>query len=174
MSEQQRKVIELASRLHDIGKIGVSDEVLLKAEPLTEADRRHVEEHPVLGERILAPAHLDEILPAVRHHHECWDGSGYPDGLRGPQIPLEARVLCVCDAFEAMTATRSYRPSYSVKDALHEIEQRAGTQFDPDVAAAFARMITHLHGYAARDKAERLGRDSMLDENTAPGTSLPL
>jgi len=174
MSEQQRKVIELASRLHDIGKIGVSDEVLLKAEPLTEEERRHVQEHPVLGERILAPAHLDEILPAVRHHHECWDGSGYPDGLRGPQIPLEARVLCVCDAFEAMTATRSYRPSYSVKDALHEIERQAGVQFDPDVAAAFARMVTHLHGYAARDKAERLGRDSMLDENPAPGTSLPL
>ncbi len=161
MSQQQIRVVELASRLHDIGKIGIRDDVLLKDEPLTAEDRRHVEEHPNLGVRILHPAQLDEILPAVKHHHENWDGSGYPDGLRGPQIPLEARVLSVCDAFEAMTATRSYRQARSVGEALKEIDQCAGSQFDPDVAAAFARMVTHLHGYAARDKAERFGHDAV-------------
>ena len=164
MSEQQRKTIELASRLHDIGKIGVSDGVLLKVGALDEEDRRQIEEHPVLGERILAPAQLEEILPAVRHHHERWDGTGYPDGLRGPQIPLEARVLSVCDSFEAMTATRSYREALSVSDALREINLMAGSQFDPEVAAAFSRMVTRLHGYAARDKAERLGQDPVVAE----------
>ena len=159
MSQQQIRVVELAARLHDIGKIGIRDEVLLKEEPLSDEDLRHVREHPTLGVRILQPAQLDEILPAVRHHHENWDGSGYPDGLRGPQIPLEARVLSVCDSFEAMTATRSYRESLSVGEALKEIERRAGSQFDPDVAFALARMVTHLHGYAASDRAERLGRD---------------
>lgn len=171
MSQQQIRVVELASRLHDIGKIGVRDEVLLKSDPLTTEDRLHIEEHPLLGVRILQPAHLDEILPAVRHHHENWDGTGYPAGLRGPQIPLEARVLSVCDAFEAMTATRSYRTSLSVSDALLEIERNAGTQFDPDVASAFARMVTHLHGYAARDRAERLGHDARVahaDDRSEP------
>jgi len=168
MSQQQIRVVELASRMHDIGKIGIRDEVLLKGEPLTAEDRKHVEEHPLLGVRILEPAQLDEILPAVRHHHENWDGSGYPGGLRGPQIPLEARVLSVCDAFEAMTATRSYRQALSVSEALKEIERHAGTQFDPDVASAFARMVTHLHGYAARDKAERLGHEAVVAEIDLP------
>ena len=174
VSEQQRRTVELAARLHDIGKIGVSDEVLLKSGPLAPSDRAQIEEHPSLGERILAPAGLDEILPTVRHHHEHWDGSGYPDGLRGPQIPLEARLLSVCDAFEAMTAGRSYREARSVSDALMEIEAHAGTQFDPDVAAAFARMITHLHGYAARDKAERLGQGPVVADEwkrSAPGAN---
>lgn len=155
MSEQQSRVVALAARLHDIGKIGVRDDVLMRTEPLNDEERAHIEEHPVLGERILAPAHLDEILPAVRHHHERWDGTGYPDGLRGPQIPLEARVLCVCDAFEAMTSVRTYRPALTVGAALIEIEKASGTQFDPEVASAFARMVTHLHGYAGRGSATR-------------------
>lgn len=155
MSEQGLNVVSLASRLHDIGKIGVRDDVLLKTDALDAEERAHVEEHPVLGERILAPAQLDEILPAVRHHHERWDGTGYPDGLRGPQIPLEARILSVCDTFEAMTSTRTYRTALSVPEALIEIELGAGSQFDPDVAAAFTRMVTNLHGYTGRDGAPR-------------------
>ena len=151
MSEQQIRVVTLASRLHDIGKIGVRDDVLLKTRPLSRGERAHIEEHPILGERILAPAQLDELLPAVRHHHERWDGAGYPDGLRGPQIPLEARVLTVCDSFEAMTSTRPYRNALSIEDALREIEDCAGTQFDPDVTAVFVRMVVQLHGYADRE-----------------------
>ncbi len=104
MSEEAVRAIGLAAHVHDVGKIGVRDEVLLKEGPLSPDERRLMEEHPVLGERILAPTELEEVLPLVRHHHERWDGSGYPDGLRGPQIPVGARILAVCDAFEAMTS----------------------------------------------------------------------
>ncbi len=148
------RVIGLAAQMHDVGKIAIRDEVLLKPGLLTAEERRQVEEHPVLGERILAPAQLDEVLPTVRHHHEWWDGTGYPDGLRGPQIPLEARVLSVCDAFEAMTASRSWRPARSLRGALEEVERAAGTQFDPDVAATFVRMIKGLQGPVATQEKQ--------------------
>ena len=154
------RVIGLAAQMHDVGKIALRDEVLLKPGTLTPEERHQVEEHPVLGERILAPAQLDEVLPTVRHHHEWWDGTGYPDGLMGPQIPLEARVLSVCDAFEAMTAPRSWRPARSLRDALEEIESRSGTQFDPDVAATFVRMIMGLQGPVASYEDQGIAQQS--------------
>jgi HD-GYP domain-containing protein (c-di-GMP phosphodiesterase class II) len=153
LTESQVRIVELASQMHDVGKIGIRDDVLLKPSALTAEERVHVEEHPTLGERILMPAQLDEILPAVRHHHERWDGTGYPDRLRGIEIPIEARLLSVCDAFEAMTTTRTYRVGLSLEEAVAEIEACAGTQFDPDVAAAFARMVTKLQGPVAGDTA---------------------
>jgi len=145
LSDDQVRIVELASQMHDVGKIGIRDEVLLKPSALTADERTHVEGHPALGERILLPAQLDEILPAVRHHHEHWDGSGYPDGLRGREIPIEARILSVCDAFEAMTTTRTYRTGLTLEEAAVEIEACAGTQFDPEIAATFARMVMKLH-----------------------------
>ena len=144
LSDDQVRVIELASQMHDVGKIGIRDDVLLKPDALTASERSHVEEHPTLGERILSPAQLDEILPAVRHHHERWDGAGYPDHLWGEDIPVEARILSVCDAFEAMTSTRAYRPPLTLEAALAEVEACAGTQFDPVIAATFVRMVTRL------------------------------
>lgn len=146
LSEDEVRIIDLAARVHDVGKVGLRDDILLKQGPLTEEERRLVEEHPVLGERILAPAYLDEVLPIVRHHHERWDGGGYPDGLRGPQIPVGARLLAVCDAFEAMTARRAYRDALSFSEAVEQINACQGGQFDPEVAATFCRMVTQLGG----------------------------
>ncbi len=146
LSDRQVQIIGLGALMHDVGKIGVHDHVLLKSGPLDEEERAEVEEHAVLGERILAPALLDDILPLVRWHHERWDGTGYPDGLMGAQIPIEARVLAVCDAFETLTTGRPYREALSTPDALAEIEACAGSQFDPDVAAAFVRMVEGLTG----------------------------
>ncbi len=151
MSQEQTRILQLAAQFHDIGKIGIDDAVLLKQEPLDERERASVETHPVLGARMLAPAQFDDILPAVRHHHECWDGTGYPDRLKRYEIPLHARVIAVCDAFDAMTSHRRYREAMTVPQAIAEIERQAGTQFDPDIAHVFARMVGRLHGQSIRD-----------------------
>lgn len=152
LSPERIRSLELAAHMHDVGKIGVRDDVLAQHGELSAEARAIIEEHPALGERILAPAGLDEILPTVRHHHERWDGTGYPDCLVSYDIPLDARILAVCDAFEAMTSPRGARAAMTVPRALAEIEREAGAQFDPDIAHAFARMIGRLHGSALRDR----------------------
>jgi len=151
LSEEQTRILELAAQLHDIGKVGVEESVLLKEDKLDEHEWARLRIHPELGERILAPAQLAEVLPTVRHHHERWDGTGYPDRLKGLEIPLHARVLAVCDAFEAMTSPRRYRQTLTVPQAIAEVERCAGTQFDPDIAHVFARMVGRLHGQAIRE-----------------------
>jgi len=146
-------VLLLASRLHDVGMIGVPDQVLRSAGLLSHEQRKLLELHPVLGERILSSAGLTEILPAVRHHHEHWDGSGYPDGLSGNLIPLESRILAVCDAYESLIATGNGGGGLSVSDAIAEIERCTETEFDPDVAAPFCRMIGQIHSASPRGRA---------------------
>ena len=132
--------IRLAGLVHDIGKIGIRESVLNKPAPLTDDEFRHIKSHCQAGEHILTPIVEDkEILRAVRHHHERYDGMGYPDGLRGEQIPLGARILSVADAFDAMTSERPYRLAMSAQDACAEIERCKGTQFAPKVADAFFR-----------------------------------
>ncbi len=152
---ERSQMLDLAARMHDVGKIGIPDVVLHASGELTDEQRELVEQHTVLGERILAAARLVEITPAVRHHHERWDGGGYPDGLAGTDIPLEARILSVCDAYESMTRPRSYGGNLSVDEAVAEISRCSGTQFDPDVAAPFCRMIRQVHGMSPRDRAGR-------------------
>lgn len=137
----KRGLIEVAALLHDIGKIGISDRVLRKRGPLTAVEMRHIREHPGLGEKILMSTQLVEVLPWVRHHHERWDGTGYPDGLAGDAIPLEARLLCICDAYDAMTTARPYRTSLSSSAALQELDLCIGTQFDPTLTEAFIRLV---------------------------------
>ncbi len=133
--------IETAALLHDIGKLGIDDGVLRQKRDLSAAERSRVEEHTELGERMLASARVDEMLPWVRHHHERWDGSGYPDRLAGEAIPLEARILAIADAYDTMTTARSYRDALDHRAALRQIELEAGAQFDPTLAAAFVRVM---------------------------------
>jgi HD-GYP domain-containing protein (c-di-GMP phosphodiesterase class II) len=135
------KRLELGALFHDIGKIGIPSTILLKPGPLTKRERTIMETHPELGERILAPiARLEAVRPIVRHCHERWDGKGYPDTLAREDIPVESRVIFVCDAFHAMTTDRPYRKAMSFEEACKELEGGAGTQFDPDVVAAFLRL----------------------------------
>lgn len=136
---EPRHVAELkrAALLHDIGKIGTPDAILSKPSKLTEAERAVIEEHPVLGYRIIRSGGLPEKEARwVLHHHEHVNGSGYPNGLRGDDIPVESRILLVADAFEAMTSDRPYRSAMPTADAIAELRRCAGTQFDPDVVEA--------------------------------------
>src|SRR5881409_3219869 len=134
-------MIALGAELHDIGKIGVSEAVLHKAGRLSDAEYRHIMEHPVIGARILAPLLRDvpAALAIVRSHHERLDGKGLPDGLTGDDIPLEVRVVTVADSFDAMTSVRPYRPALSVQRAMQELEEMKGVQFDPGAVQAFLR-----------------------------------
>jgi HD-GYP domain-containing protein (c-di-GMP phosphodiesterase class II) len=128
--------------LHDVGKIGVPDAVLQKPGRLEPEEFRLMQTHSVLGEQIVSRVpQLAELLSGVRHHHERYDGRGYPDGLAGEAIPKIARYLAVADTFDAMTSDRPYRKGLPVETALAEIEANAGTQFDPMLARAFARMM---------------------------------
>jgi len=144
LSESELEQLEWAGLLHDIGKIGIRDSVLLKPGKLTREERMLMNEHPVKGEEILRD--VDQLAaerPLIRHHHEWYNGSGYPDRLIGDQIPLLARVLHVADAFEAMTASRPYRPvPLTAAEAHEELRRYAGIQFDPMVVEAFGRTRT--------------------------------
>lgn len=135
--------LELGSRLHDIGKIGVRESVLNKEGPLTDVEYAHVMEHPVIGWKLLAPLLRDmpHALAVVRSHHERWDGQGAPDRLQGLEIPLEARITAVADSFDAMTSGRPYRDGMPIEDAMAELRRCAGTQFDVQVVAAFERAL---------------------------------
>jgi HD-GYP domain-containing protein (c-di-GMP phosphodiesterase class II) len=141
VSESELEALEWGGLLHDVGKIGVPDSVLLKAERLTRDERMLMNAHPVLGAQIIAPVtKLAPELPIIRHHHEWYNGSGYPDRLIGDEIPKLARILHVADAFEAMTASRPYRVTpLTAEQALQEIRKFAGIQFDPTVVDAFVR-----------------------------------
>lgn len=133
--------LRLGAELHDIGKIGTREAILNKPGGLTPDEFRHIAEHTVLGERILAPLARDRpvLTRIARSHHERLDGDGFPDGLRGDAIPVEARIVAVVDAFDAMTTNRAYRPSRQPAEAMEELHRCAGLQFDPDVVAAFLK-----------------------------------
>jgi putative nucleotidyltransferase with HDIG domain len=122
---------------HDIGKVGIPDGIINKPGPLTEEEFELIKTHPALGAEILAPIpFFAGVRSIVRHHHEHWDGSGYPEGLRATQIPLGARIVLAVDAYDAMTSDRSYRKAMSHEQACRELRKYAGTQFDPAVVEA--------------------------------------
>jgi HD-GYP domain-containing protein (c-di-GMP phosphodiesterase class II) len=140
--EDQLALLRVGGPLHDVGKLGVSEEVLAKPGPLEERELEQIRRHPRFGARILLRvAALREALPYVLYHHERWDGSGYPTGRAGEEIPLEARVLAVADAFDAMTSDRPYRPALGWDDAIAEVERCAGTQFDPEIVRVFLELF---------------------------------
>jgi len=138
LDDGAQQTVAVAALLHDIGKIGVPDAVLRKPGRLTEEEREAVRRYPRMGAVIVSTVPgLEDALDAIRHHHERWDGAGYPDGLRGEEIPLAARVLAVADAFSAMTSDRPYRRGMDTPHALRLLEEGAETQWDPACVAAF-------------------------------------
>ncbi len=135
LSEEETEIIHMAAHVHDIGKIGVPDAILTKAGPLTEAEWFHIRQHPHIGAKILQQSSgLEDIAKIVLHHHERWDGRGYPDGLKGTDIPLGSRIIAVCDSIDAMTAPRVYRSMLSLEECREEIRKNRGTMYDPDIA----------------------------------------
>lgn len=139
----QADIIHVAGHLHDIGKIGVPDEILRKTAPLTDLDWKYIRRHPDIGADILRPVDAlaeNGIVEMVRHHHERWDGGGYPDGLSVEEIPLGARIICLADTVSAILQDRPYRPARAFEVAVAEIINCSGTQFDPDVVKAFLRI----------------------------------
>jgi diguanylate cyclase (GGDEF)-like protein len=139
------KRLELGALFHDIGKIGIPEAILSKPGPLTPAERELVQSHPELGEKIIAPIdRLEEVRPIVRHCHERYDGAGYPDCLKGEDIPVESRIILVCDAYHAMTTDRPYRRKLPEEEALRRLAEGAGTQFDPRVVEVCRRVLGDL------------------------------
>src|SRR6478609_6585541 len=142
MHEAQLRDLRYGAVFHDIGKIAIPEAILNKRGPLDDAEREIMERHTIVGEQILAPVEfLADVRPIVRHEHERWDGDGYPDGLRGEDIPLGARIVLVCDAYHAMTSDRPYRSAMSHADARAELIAGAGTQFDPRVVDGFLAVL---------------------------------
>jgi putative nucleotidyltransferase with HDIG domain len=142
VSHEQRIALEMAAYLHDIGKIGVAEEILLKPGKLTSDEMAQMRHHPLIGANILKPVAFPwAITPIVRHHHEHFDGTGYPAGLKGEEIPLLARILTAADSYEAMTADRPYRSSLTNEAALEELRGCSGTQFDPRIVDVLVDIV---------------------------------
>ena len=142
LGEPLSRLIVLTARLHDVGKLRVPPWILEKNGPLTESELELMREHPVMGQDMLERrSELLAMGPLVRATHERWDGTGYPDGLRGPAVPLPSRIVAVCDAFDAMTKPRVYSDSMSIRAALDELEAWSGSQFDPGVVAVFSDLF---------------------------------
>lgn len=142
LSAADNHAVAYSILLHDLGRIGISESILLKRGPLNQDEMDAVRRHTEIGERIAAPLHGGERLgPIIRHHHERWDGQGYPDGLSGEKIPLGARIIGIVDAFDAMTQYRPYRAAKSVGEAISELREERGRQFDPQLVNEFVRVL---------------------------------
>lgn len=159
LSDAERDDLERAGLLHDIGKLGIPEAILNKPGPLTTEEFDRVKTHPRVGHRILRPVlALRGVLDGVLHHHENWDGSGYPLGLTGRETPLQARILRVVDAFDAMTSARPYRQALPVRVSLRTLDEGAGIHFDPDVVRALLEAIRRMRGPQREDVWATLGR----------------
>jgi response regulator RpfG family c-di-GMP phosphodiesterase len=145
LGQEEKARLQFAGYLHDIGKIGIPDHILLKPGRLTAEEYRIIQTHPVIGESILQPILHDSLeRTIIRNHHERFDGKGYPDSLSGADIPLLVRVVSLSDAFDAMTSPRTYRAPLSLEQAISEVHQCSGTQFDPEIAQIFLRCLPRL------------------------------
>jgi len=148
LPEKEQSLIKKAGTLHDIGKIGIGDFILHKTGILTKEELRLIEQHTVIGENICRPLRsLSSILPAIRHHHERWDGMGFPDGLKGEDIPLMARILAIADSFDAMVSERPYRSPASMEEAIRRMAlERSSGQWDPSFLNRFIDMMRKKKG----------------------------
>jgi diguanylate cyclase (GGDEF)-like protein/PAS domain S-box-containing protein len=155
LSEEDSSIVRLAALLHDIGKLAVPDEVLRKPGPLTDEEWVQMKQHPVAALHVLAQVRsIADATPAILHHHEHFNGSGYPDGLAGDDIPVASRILLVTDAFDAMTTDRPYRKAMPVEAAIDELKRHSGSQFDPVVVDSFLRMLSRQGAQPLRHKAD--------------------
>jgi putative nucleotidyltransferase with HDIG domain len=167
-SPAQARRIRYAALMHDIGKLAVHNAVLQKDGKLTDAEYDHMRLHPERGVEVVSDVELLEpVLDGIRHHHERWDGNGYPDRLAGEAIPLVARLITVCDAFDAMTSTRVYRSARTTQAAFEELDRCAGTQFDPSVVRALKRTISK-YGWQAEPERRSTGDDEAMAESPLP------
>lgn len=142
LDELEVSAVEYGGILHDIGKIGISEAVLLKPGPLTDEEMNEMKCHPEIGERIIAPMRFaKDVAPIIRGHHERWDGKGYPDGLRGDDIPIGARIIAIADAYDAMTTNRPYRAALSDAEAVERLGAARGTQLDPHLLDVFLALL---------------------------------
>ncbi|HOZ54987.1 MAG TPA: HD-GYP domain-containing protein [Clostridia bacterium] len=142
LAEEDFKTLQIAGLFHDIGKIGITDNILLKNEKLTEEEYSEIKHHPEIGVTILSKSKIfTNILPIVQHHHEKYDGSGYPGRLIGNSIPFLARIVCIADSFDAMATRRPYRYSISIELIKHELEKNKGSQFDPSLCDTFIKIL---------------------------------
>ena len=157
LSEQHISRVRLAGLLHDIGKVGIPDAILNKPDRLTAEEFATIKTHPALGAQILEHQSLADVRAWVGAHHERPDGQGYPHGLSGPQVGIEARILAVADAYEAMTSDRAYRPSIGPAAARAELERCAGSQFDADVVEAHLAILDRNSARAAPPAAAVAG-----------------
>ena len=165
--------VRIAGLLHDVGKVGVPDAVLQKAGPLTEGEWVEMRRHPEIGARILVHPGLTAVREWVLRHHEQPDGRGYPDGLAGSQIPLEARILAVADAYEAMTADRPYRQGLSPQTARAELEDGRGSQFDGEVVEAFLAFLDSENGAPALEATDHASHQPAAGEQVLVGAPRP-
>ena len=157
LQEDELSDIYLTGLLHDIGKIGVRDDVLTKRGPLTDEEFKHIQQHVVIGHRILADLHaIEHLLPGVLYHHERYDGKGYPEGLQGDTIPLLARILAVADSFDAMSTSRPYRTAMPLERVDQILREGGGTQWDPLVIDAYSRCCDRLKAVRERGIGESL------------------
>jgi putative two-component system response regulator len=159
LSDDDIEAVRAAGRLHDLGKIGIRDEVLRKRGPLTPEEQRHIREQVLIGFRILAPlSHLGAVRQYVRSHHEQWDGGGYPDGLKGVEIPIGARVIFAAEIYDAVTSPRPYQERLTRQAALAQLQKLAGTRLDPAVVEALASVVSRRKSLVfVRDEEDRQG-----------------
>ena len=142
LNKDKQEEISLAAKLHDIGKISIPDRILNKPGPLSKEEYAEVKKHPALGANIFSNIDsLKEVSRIIRHHHEWYNGRGYPEGLKAEEIPLGSRIISVADAYQAMTSDRPYRKAFSKEKAIYELKRRAGSQFDPEIVKIFIRVL---------------------------------
>jgi len=173
------ETIRQAALLHDIGKIGIPEDILHKPTRLTDEEYQMVQRHAVLGAELLETCQgLRQLVPAVKYHHEWWDGTGYPDQFKGEAIPLEARILAVCDAVEAMASDRPYSRARTLDQIIAELQRCAGTQFDPAIVDVFVKVARRRGDdfvvNSARDIEQRQAYSYARAANQADAMSRPL
>jgi HD-GYP domain-containing protein (c-di-GMP phosphodiesterase class II) len=165
LSARERDNVRVAAFLHDLGKVGLPPGVLPRDQLLNAEQRQCVAEHPSIGERLVRPLGFSTaIRTAMRHHHERWDGSGYPDGLRGEEIPLAARIIAVADAYDVMVSERPYERALDQAAALDAMGKQAGSQFDPAIVESFITVadsgVCSMDGPAVHQALERVHRSA--------------